>query len=103
MVDSNQNKTLMGILSYLGVLVIIPYLVAKNNSFVKFHIKQGLILLIIEVAMWFLGMVFWPLVFIIWVVNLVVFILAIIGIINVTQGNEKKLPLVGAYAKYINI
>lgn len=90
----------MGILAYLGILVIVPYLIAKDSPFVKFHIKQGLVLLSIEVIVWLATMFFWPLVLITWIVKLAVLVLIIIGIINVVGGQEKKLPLVGNFARY---
>lgn len=93
----------MGILAYLGILVIIPILVAKDDMFVKFHIKQGLVLLVIEAACWILEMIFWPLVMIMWIVKLAALVLAIMGIINVCKGEEKELPLVGQFAKNFKI
>jgi uncharacterized membrane protein len=103
MENSNKKDILMGILAYLGILVIIPYLVAKNDPFVKFHIKQGLVLVIIEVIGWVLALIFWPLWMLFWIGKLVIFILVIIGIVNVVQGTEKNLPLVGGYAQRLNI
>lgn len=98
--SDSSNRTIMGILAYVGPLVIVSYLVAKDDPFVKFHIKQGLVLLVIEVAVWFLGMIFWPLWMLFSLVNLVTFIFSIVGIVNVAQGKEKNLPIVGDYAKY---
>jgi uncharacterized membrane protein len=108
MENSNQKsevsqKTVMGILAYLGILVVIPYMTSKEDPFVKFHIRQGLVLLVIEVVIWLLGMVFWPLWILLNLVNLAVLVLAIMGIVNVVKNQEKKLPLVGDYAKYFNI
>ena len=89
----------MGVLSYLGILVIIPLLVARDDSFVKFHAKQGLVLLIIEIAVWFVLSAFlWQLWMFLQLINLATLILAIIGIVNVVQGKEKELPLVGSLA-----
>ena len=99
-----ENKNIiMGILAYLGVLVVIPYLIAKDDPFVKFHIKQGLVLLVIEVLAWILSMTLWPFMMVLWLVKIVVFVLMIIGIVNVVQGREKKLPLVGDFSRYFNI
>lgn len=98
-----SQKTIMGVLAYIGPLIIISYLAAKNDPFVRFHIKQGLVLLVLEVIVWFLGMMFWPLWLLLNLVNLIILVLTIIGIINVTQNQEKKLPLVGEYARYFNI
>ncbi len=99
----SQNKIVMAVLAYIGPLVIIPYLMAKDDAFVKFHIRQGLVLLVIEVVCWILAMVFLPLLLILWIVKLIILVLAIIGIINATQNKQKELPLVGSYAKYFNI
>lgn len=100
--SNNQNK-LMAILAYIGPLVIISYLIAKDQPFVKFHIKQGLVLLVITLIVKILGMgtyIFWP---ILQLANFVVLVLAIIGIVNVIKNQEKELPLVGQFAKHFPI
>lgn len=43
--DVESNKV-MAVLSYLGILVLIPLLGAKNSPFARFHTNQGLILCI---------------------------------------------------------
>ena len=91
----------MAILAYLGILVIVPLIVAKNDPFVKFHAKQGLVLLIFDIivsvfaAIPLLGLV----TFILWPI---VFILIIIGIINAAGGNMKSLPVIGGFANSFN-
>ena len=98
-----EKNTFMALLSYIGPLVIIPYLTAKDDGFVFFHIKQGLVLFIGEVAVWLLMSMFWFL-FPIWqLANLAIFILAIIGIANAIKGKEKQLPFVGKYAEKFKI
>ena len=101
--QAKEQNTLMGILSYIGPLVLIPLLVVKDDPFVKFHTKQGLILLIISVAVWVIqSMLMVPgLYMILSLVNLGVLILAIIGIINVVKHKEEELPLVGQLAKHL--
>jgi uncharacterized membrane protein len=103
MENSNQKNVVMAVLAYLGPLVIISYLVAKDDPFVKFHIRQGLVLFAIEVIVWFVGMVFWLLWPILGIINMITFVLSIIGIINAVQGNQKQLPIVGSYDKFFNI
>src|SRR3989338_880958 len=98
----NENQTLMGVLAYLGPLVIIPFLSAKDDSFVKFHIKQGLVLLVIEIALWLAMSIFWPLRPIFGILQLGVLVLIIIGIINVVQKKEKNLPIVGSFVNKVN-
>ena len=94
-----HKNTLMGILAYLGPLVIISYAMAVDEPFVKFHIKQGLVLLAISVVLWVLSSMMWNFDVLFNVVNLAVFVLAILGIMNVLQGKEKELPFVGSFAK----
>lgn len=105
--DVEKNKV-MGILSYLGILVLIPIFVAKDSPFARYHVNQGLILciaaIIYGVAYTILSSVIlaisWRLYFVVSLLGLVgvVFaILAVIGIINVVNGRAKELPLIGKY------
>jgi uncharacterized membrane protein len=98
-----SKNTLLAAISYVGPLVIISYLVGKDDSFVKFHIKQGLVLLSIEVALWLLVYIlpsFWR----IWhILNIVTVILSALGIFYVIQNKQKELPVVGDWAKYFKI
>src|SRR5258706_6634374 len=91
-----SNSTLMGVLAYLGPLVIISYLVSKNDPFVKFHIKQGLVIVAIQIILWLLSPIAsWQ----IWdptrLIHLALLVLIIIGIVNVINKKEKMLPVVG--------
>jgi len=97
----------MAVLCYFGILVLIPLLTeAKNDPFVKYHIKQGLVLLIAYVIgylFWFLWVI--PIVggvidAIVWIFLLVCFIM---GIVNATGGKEAPLPLIGQLGEKINI
>jgi uncharacterized membrane protein len=93
------EKDLTAILSYIGILFLVPLLACKDNAFAQFHARQGLILFIAEVATmliawipflgWFVGMIAW----IIWVV------LSIIGIVNVLNGKQVPLPIIGKFAR----
>jgi len=98
-----QKNTLMGVLAYLGILFIIPYVVAKDEPFVKFHIKQGLVLLAIEVVIWILSLLLWQLWWIFNIVNVAVLVFIVLGIVNVVQGKEQELPFVGKFSKYFPI
>jgi uncharacterized membrane protein len=97
--DQSTN-TLMAVLCYFGILVIIPLLTdAKNDPFVKFHIKQGLVLLIAYVIC---GFVFWiPVIG--WLLGVVLFVLFIMGIINAAGGKQNPLPILGQMADKIKI
>ena len=100
---SGNNNTVMGVLSYLGPLVLIPYLTNKSDEFVKFHTKQGMVLFGIEIVVWLIGSMMYSMMMIGSLLNLATLVLTIIGIVNVVQGNKKELPVVGAWAENIKI
>ena len=88
--DVSENKT-MAILAYF--IFFLPLLSGKKSQFAMFHANQSLILLIIAVAISYIG----SFVFFIGIVNLGVFILWIMGIISAANGETKPLPLIGKY------
>lgn len=91
--DASANKW-MAVLAYLGILVFIPLFAAKESKFARFHVNQGLILLICSVVIYFIGLI--PgLSVICRILDIAVAILAIMGIVNAVKGETKELPLVG--------
>jgi uncharacterized membrane protein len=93
----------MAIVAY--ILFFIPLLTgAHKDPFVKYHVKQGLVLFCIGVIIWLIGMMFpwyWWFSFY-WVIKLLqlgLLVLAILGIVNASQGKEEPVPLVGQFAK----
>ena len=108
--DEIDHTTIMGILCYLGPLVFIPYFTDRSNPVIKFHIKQGLVLLgfgLLPVVFGsllpflFLYTGFLQLVFVLF--NLFIVVLAVIGIVNVVKREQKTLPVIGDFANKINI
>lgn len=84
------------------ILFFIPLLVpeAKENSFIKFHVKQGLVLFLFSVLIEVIGMII-PIIG--WLIivplgGLATLILFIIGIMNAINGKEVELPLIGGFA-----
>jgi uncharacterized membrane protein len=100
---SHSNNTGMAILAYLGILIIIPFLTnAHNDPFVKFHLKQGLALIISFVVGFVISIIpilGWILSPLIMIFNVV---LLIIGIINAASGKEKALPFIGSIGNKFN-
>jgi uncharacterized membrane protein len=98
-----KHNTLMAVLAYIGPLVLVSYFTSREDSFVKFHIKQGLVLFTIEVALWVLSGIIWMLWPIVQIIHIAIIILAIIGIVNAVKGREKELPLVGKFAQHFKV
>lgn len=106
--DIASNKA-MAILSYFGLLVLIPLLAAKNSRFARFHANQGLIVLIAGVVgtigQRVLGLVLKYIPYIGGVlsgligfaVSAVLLVLMVLGIINAAQGKAKELPVIGKF------
>lgn len=104
---NKQSTNMMAIFAYLWILIVVPFLTdARKDPFVKYHLKQGLALIIFEAVGWILGMFigFIPVIgaLIIWIWWLASLVLLVIGIINVVNGQEKELPFLGQYAKHFN-
>lgn len=90
--DIEKNK-LNAVLSYLGILIIVPLLSedAKKSPFAKFHLNQGLVLAIAGVVG---GAVFWiPLIG--WAAGIAFFIIWLIGLLGAINGEMKRVPLLG--------
>ena len=96
--QAEQGK-LMAALAYVGPLIIVSYIMAKDNAFVKFHIKQALVLVVAEAVLWVTSSMFWSFWPIINLINFAIVVLAIFGIINAVKGKEKELPLVGKFSQ----
>jgi uncharacterized membrane protein len=98
-----NEQTIMASLSYLSILVLIPLLTKKDDPFVKYHIKQGLVLLAPELIIYVVSGVFlfmWP----IWsILNLGFLCLTIVGIIHALRKEEKPLPLIGQFSDKITL
>lgn len=99
--SGSSNETLMGILAYLGILALVPYLVKDQTAFVHAHAVRGMNLFLLEVIAWVadgiisavlpgFGGVLSSL------VGLAGFVFSLIGIIYVANHEDKDLPLIGS-------
>lgn len=84
---------LMPILSYLGPLCFAP-LILGSDSFTKFHAKQGLRLFIVSKILQAIASVAFGSTVVV-AFEIFQVLMAIIGIKNVVNGEEKKLPYIG--------
>ena len=90
--DIEKNKV-NAILSYLGILIIVPLLSedAKKSPFAKFHMNQGLVLAIAGFVSSFIVWV--PLIG--WAIGIGLFVIWLMGLISAAQGEMKRVPLLG--------
>ncbi|MDE6601279.1 MAG: zinc ribbon domain-containing protein [Lachnospiraceae bacterium] len=104
--QNDRDSRLMAALAYLGILVVVPFFMEKKSGFVRYHVGQGMTLFVLEIVYdivyQFLTvavlLVSWRLYFIVRIVGYAAFffpVLAVTGIINVVNGNEKELPVIG--------
>ncbi len=97
--DMDSTRRLMAALSYLNVLFLVPLLFAKKDEFVKFHLKQGIVLfaayVVASAVVWF------P--FVGWMIALFLLAVSIYGFLQALSGKEWKLPYIGDYASRIRL
>lgn len=94
----------MAIVAYL--IFFLPLLTgAKKDPFVKYHVRQGLGLLVAFFALSLVQIVLISPIFGIflsdlvnWVVKLFLFAFMVLGIMNAIKGEEKPLPIIGKWA-----
>ena len=102
---ASSNRSVMLVLSYLGILALIPLLTEKDDREVQWHARHGLVLLvaylvltvgvfIASMVLGFFGLLQIPL----WIGYLVVIIL---GITNALNGKRFVIPGVSELAEKI--
>ncbi len=112
---SGEDK-IFASLSYVSILFIIPLILKHDDDYVYFHARQGMVLFLAEVVVWFAlfmlesfmvarapratvdllgyrGNIAWGLVFGVW----------IFGINFALIGRKWEMPLLGRIAKGLNI
>ena len=98
-VDIDESK-LLAALSYVGVLVLVPLLVRRDDAFVRWHAKQGLVLLI-GMVMALLAVVWVPVIGN--VLFLVLLVVSVIGLVQALLGRRWKIPIIGQVADSFRI
>ncbi|MEK7580337.1 MAG: DUF4870 domain-containing protein [Patescibacteria group bacterium] len=98
-VPHEEKNTGMAILAY--IIFFIPLLTeAKKDPFVKFHVKQGLLVFIAWIAASVISWILpWQLGIIAMLLRICVFVLMIIGIMSAAKGEQKPLPIIGKFAE----
>lgn len=122
--DSNYNQKnikIYSVLAYIGILWIVGLLVKeKNDENLKFHVGQGMLITITNIAIGILNSVVINNIFtttdylfgttvrivsptgraIGGLLNLIPLALMIFGIVKAANGKKEELPVIGKYAFY---
>ncbi len=98
---TSYKPLVMAALSYLGILCFVPLMRNKDDEYVQFHAKQGLVLwmwavvsmFILEVPVigkWFFGFS-----------SMAIVLLSVAGLVSVAFRRAWKLPLIGYFSDRI--
>jgi uncharacterized membrane protein len=104
---AEQPNTGMAIIAY--ILFFIPLLTdAKKDAFVKFHVKQGIVVFALAVILWIIRAILpwywiWKFYWLFNLAGLAILVFAIIGIINAANGKQEKLPLIGKFGDMVKL
>lgn len=96
--DIQANRS-YAILSYLGILCLVPIFGAKNSPYARFHANQGLVLFLAEIIVsflrGFLSRGYFYFFGLSTLLNIFFFAFMLIGIANAANGKAKELPFIG--------
>lgn len=106
--DVRAHRT-MAALSYLGILWAIPFFFARTSRFVRFHLGQGLLLLLADgITATLLGLTLLldglapavspALAAVVEVIAILALILKVCGVTFALRGRARELPLIGSCA-----
>jgi len=97
--DDVSRGKLLAVLSYLGILSIIPFIVQPDNSFAVSHGRQGLCVFCWFVAASFFSItpVIGPIIFLVSAILCLVFM--VIGATTAIAGRTWVVPVFGQYFK----
>lgn len=122
-----DRERMLGAIAYLGPLFIVSYLMAENSKFIKFHAGQGLVFFLAALAIRYgLGAIMMALFipsavlsgttgpgmmygsvgivgFIMMLISLAILVVGIIAIVKAVQGEEWEMPVIGQWAKKIQL
>ena len=97
--EPNARSRFLAMLSYLGILCLVPMLVNKTDDYVNFHARQGLFLWMWGVLAIFglyvpvVGRLFFS------VSALLIVLFSLIGILSVLLTRAWKFPFIGIWAE----
>jgi len=107
-VKDDDTKLFAFLATFLSIIGFVIALIAKKeNKYVRFYAKQSLIVFIVGLIAGIISWVFIGLPIIGWIINLalniIILILWIVSWIYALSGEMREVPVVGIYARKINL
>jgi uncharacterized membrane protein len=102
--STGQPDLLMCILSYLGIFALVPFFLKKDDPYISWHARQGVLLMIVGFAVMAVGMVLSmvPVVNMIampllGLLSLALFGLSIFCMVQAYQGKKWPIPVLSGF------
>lgn len=97
-----NETTITAALSYVWILVFVPFFMKKDNPFIRFHVKQGLVVLGLSLVYYLIGSL--PVInMFALIIKLITILLSLYGLYNVFLQKTVPLPVIGKLADKIDI
>lgn len=125
---ATDREKVLGAISYIGPLFVVSYLMAENSKFIKFHANQGLVFFLAVIVVRFVLSAIMMAVFIpsaivserygmfgmmgagvggvgliTMLVSLAIVVVGIMGVVKAAQGEQWEMPVIGKWAKRIQM
>jgi uncharacterized membrane protein len=108
-----KDHNLAAILSYIGILVLIPLLaieIKRRDDFIRFHLKQGIVLAVLEIGICVTSSILSVIPIISNIINalsgvvmIAILIVAIIAIVKALEKKEWKIPIISDYTYLVKL
>ena len=88
------DSNLMAALSYISILSVILYITKKDDQYIQFHSKQGIVIFALSVIGLFpvLG---WP-------IMVIAIVLMVVGATKAYVGEKYEMPIISGFASKVN-
>lgn len=96
-------QKLMAVISYIWILFIIPLIAMKNDKFVHFHARQGLVLFMASIIVSIIALIPVLGVAISAILSLILFVFWVIAVANAIMGKAWLMPVIGDWAQRLDL
>lgn len=101
--EQSKDARILAAVGYLWILCLLPLLGKRESEFAQHHGKQGLVLTIASFIIWLIA--WFPIIG--WLVGFFgtigLLVLAVTGIQKALKGEYWEMPILGKYAKQIQL